>query len=83
VSLKDMWEGLEPIHHVGIGVEDDFYRPGFKLLRVEFWKYFYKTNIILRCENINKVEQEVAESEHYSTFKFGYEKWEAEEYIFS
>jgi hypothetical protein len=80
ISLKDMMEGLEPIHHIGFGIEADSNRPGKNLLRIEDWKYFYKNDTILNCDAVNRIETEVAKSKHYSTFKIGYEKWEAEEY---
>jgi hypothetical protein len=80
VSLQDMLEGLEPIHHIGIGFENDPNRVGYNLLRIENWKYFYKQTVVLSCVGVNKIDNEVIKSEHYSTFKIGYEKWEAEEY---
>lgn len=80
LSMKDMWDGLEPIHHIGYGIEDDSNRQGYKRLRVENWKHFYDTNIVLSCIGVNTVERKLIESKHYSTFKFGYEKYEAEQY---
>jgi hypothetical protein len=80
ISMKDMWEGLDPIHHIGFGIEPDTNREGFNRLRIEPWKYFYKSDIILVCDGVNKIERKTNETEHFSTFKFGYEKWEAEEY---
>ncbi|MBK7882490.1 MAG: hypothetical protein IPJ81_00610 [Chitinophagaceae bacterium] len=80
LSMQDLWEGLNPVHNIGFGLEDDIYRPGKQWLRVEPWKYFYKDEVVMECIGINKVDQNVIQSEHYSTFKFGYEKWEGEEY---
>lgn len=80
LSLKDMFAGLEPIHHVGFGVEDDTNRFGHKRLRIEHWKYFYKEDILMSCTLINNVKRKTIENEHYSTFQFGYDKWEAEQY---
>jgi hypothetical protein len=80
VSMKDMWEGLDPIHHIGFGVEEDDMHAGFKRIRVEHWKYFYSDDVLMNCDAVNQVERKCQESEIYATFKFGYEKWEAEEY---
>ncbi|WP_346236747.1 hypothetical protein ABDK00_014065 [Niabella insulamsoli] len=80
LSLKQLFEGLEPIHHIGFGIEADPNRPGYNCLRVENWKYFYSDEVVLNCSNINKIDRSVQENEHYSLFSFGYEKWEAEEY---
>lgn len=80
LSLKNMWDGLNPIHHIGCGIEDDYRRPGYRWMRVEPWRYFYQTNIIMECGGVNEITREAQENEHYSTFVFGYEKWEAEEF---
>ncbi len=80
LSMYDLWEGLNPIHNIGFGLEDDPNRPGYQWLRVEPWKYFYKQGIVMECIGINKVEKKLIQGDHYSTFKFGYEKWEGEEY---
>lgn len=80
LSLKDMWEGLNPIHNLGYGFELDPNRPGFNRLRIEHWKFFYNNEIILSCKGVFKVKTKVMEKEHYSTLQIGYQKWEAEEY---
>ncbi|MBK7885134.1 MAG: hypothetical protein IPJ81_16115 [Chitinophagaceae bacterium] len=80
LSMQDLWKGLNPIHNIGFGLENDIYRPGKQWLRVEPWKYFYNDDVIMECIGINKVETQIISGEHYSTFKFGYDKWEGEEY---
>lgn len=80
VSLQDLWQGLEPIHHIGMGIEQDANRPGCNRLRIEPWKYFYKNDVIMNCIGVDKIETKVVANEIYSTAKLGYEKWEAEEY---
>jgi hypothetical protein len=80
LSLKDLFDGLDPIHHIGYGIEADPERPGHLRLRVEDWRYFYKSDIALNCPNVDRIDRKTIENEHYSTYKFGYEKWEAEEY---
>ncbi|MDF2381327.1 hypothetical protein JMG10_07615 [Nostoc ellipsosporum NOK] len=80
VSLQDMFNGLNPIHNIGMGVEPDPARPGFNRLRVESWKHFYNTNVTLSCTDVNKITRKLNEKDVFSTFTFGYEKWEAEEY---
>ena len=80
VSLKDLFEGLNPIDNIGIGLEDDTNRVGYKRLRVEDWRYFYNQNVIMQCAGVNKIKRQVYAKEIYSIFKFGYQKWEAEEY---
>lgn len=80
VSMQDLWNGFEPIHHIGMGIESDTDRPGFNRLRIEPWKHFYSDDIIMECENVSKIDKKIVQSECYSTFKFGYQKWEAEDF---
>lgn len=80
LSLQDAFEGLNPIHNIGMGIEVDTNRAGFNRLRVEPCKYFYNDTIVLSCTNINKITRRTFEKEIFSTFQFGYAKWEAEEY---
>lgn len=80
VSLQDLFNGLNPIHNIGMGLEPDAERPGYSRLRIEPWKYFYNDTIVLTCEGINKINRKCYEKDIYSTFQFGYAKWEAEEY---
>ncbi len=80
MSLQDIFEGLNPIHNIGMGVEADPNRIGYNRLRVEPWRYFYNNTIILSCTNVAKINRRVFEKEIFSTFQFGYQKWEAEEY---
>ena len=80
VSLQDVFDGLCPIHNIGMGVEPDSNRAGYNRLRVEPWKHFYSEEILLLCTDVNKISRKTNEKEIFSTFQFGYEKWEAEEY---
>ena len=80
ISLKDMIEGLNPIHNFGMGVEPDPARPGFNRLRIESWEHFYTDEIILSCHGVNNLTSKTDSKDIYSSFKFGYSKWEAEEY---
>jgi hypothetical protein len=80
LSLQDIFEGLNPIHNIGMGVETDPNRAGYNRLRVEPWQHFYNNTIILSCTDVGKVTRKMYEKEVFSTFQFGYAKWEAEEY---
>lgn len=80
VSLKDLFDGLNPIHNIGFGLEKDPFREGYSILRVEPWKFFYSSDVLLWCDGVNNIEKSVQDQEHFSTFLVGYEKWEAEQY---
>jgi hypothetical protein len=79
-SLEDIFNGLNPIHNIGIGIEPDANREGYNRLRVEPWRFFYNNTVVLSCTGIGQITRETYEKEIFSTFKFGYNKWEAEEY---
>lgn len=74
LSMKDIFESLSAIDNIGVGVE------GEDKIRLENWKFFYSNDIIFTCRNIEKLDKVAKAEEHFSTFKNGYEKWEAEDY---
>ncbi|MEO9145101.1 MAG: hypothetical protein ABI237_06040 [Ginsengibacter sp.] len=80
VSLQDVFNGLNPIHNMGIGIEPDPNRTGFNWMRIEPWHFFYNTAVVLSCTGINQITHKTNEKEIYSTFQFGYGKWEAQQY---
>jgi hypothetical protein len=80
VSMKSLWEGLNPIHNIGLGIEPDPARPGKNRIRIEKWNHFYSNEVILYCLGVDKIEMEAVPGEIFSVFEFGYQKWEAEQY---
>lgn len=80
ISLQDIFNGLNPIHNIGMGIEPDSNRTGFNRLRVEPWKFFYNDTVVMSCTGVNQITRKTYEKDIYSTFQFGYNKWEAEEY---
>lgn len=78
VSFKETFEAMKAIHNIGMGLEDDTERIGFKRLRIEPYKYFYKDDVLFVLENPNQVKKSVKDS-FVNTIKIGYQKWEAEE----
>lgn len=80
LSLQNMFDGLKPIHNIGWGIEADRMRAGYNRMRIEPWKFFYTDDVIMTCDAIASLTKSAQEGEYYSTFEFGYNKWEAEEY---
>lgn len=80
VSMKSLWEGLNPIHNIGMGIEPDPTRAGKQRVRFEPWKYFYNDSLIMSCTDIDQISVETNEKDIFSTFSIGYSKWEAEAY---
>jgi len=80
LSIKDLWDGLNPIYNIGMGFEPDPTRGGgFNWLRVEHWTWFYENDASISCVGVDNVTRTAVSADHVSIFKFGYSKWEAEE----
>lgn len=77
VSMQDMFDALNSTDNIGIGLEDDPFRPyeNAKLIRVEPQEYFYNQSILMTCDSIRKVERNVDSSLIFSTIRLGYQKW--------
>jgi hypothetical protein len=80
ISLKDLLKNLNAIHCIGMGIEADPNRPGFDLVRVESFDYFYAPSVVMFCPAVNVLEVECNYEGFISTYKFGYNKYESEEY---
>lgn len=74
VSMEELFNNLRTIDNIGMGMMGD------GVIRIEPYKFFYKPSVIFSCENVNNITLKVQSDEIYSLFKFGYDKWEAEEY---
>lgn len=77
VSWQDIWNGINPIDNIGIGFEDDPYRDGYRVLRVESWRYFYKDDVVFSCIGVRNVKRRVRTGDYVTTFRIGYAKWES------
>lgn len=80
LSLQDVFEGLNAIHNIGIGLEADPNREGYSRLRTESWEHFYNDTVIMNCTDIAQISRDANDKEVFSTYQFGYDKWEAEEF---
>ncbi len=78
VSLKDMFEGLNPIDNIGFGLEADPDRPGFDQLRVEPVEYWYREQEVLALDLADDVVVSTLDNEAIANIKVGYQKWEVE-----
>ncbi len=80
MSFKEFFEGLNAIDNIGIGLEDDADRAGYKVIRMEPMEYFYTPSLLLTLDKVPLVDIEVLQDEHVSIFRIGYQKWETEEF---
>lgn len=81
MSFKEFFEGLNAIDNVGIGLETGVNGYGSQqVVRMEPMEYFYTSSVIHICDRVPEITKSPVLGEHYSIYKFGYSKWEAEEY---
>lgn len=71
LSVKDIFEGLNPIDNIGIGIEGS-------QVRVEAEEYFYNNTLIYTIDAAPDSDLEIIESRAKSIIKVGYKKWETE-----
>lgn len=79
VSFREMFDDINAIDNIGLSFEADNTRSGFTMARIENIKYFFNEDIILDLGEV-KCTKRVNQSEIYGIFKFGYQKYEAEEF---
>lgn len=80
LSFKDAMDGLLPIHNIGAGIEDDPNRTGFKVVRLEDYRYFWKDDVVFEALDIDKVLTEVMPEKIHGTVEIGYNRWESEQF---
>lgn len=80
VSFKHLFESLNAIHCIGLGMEEDDQRSaGFMRFRVEPTEYFYQNTLGLTCTDVKTIVIRCDEKRLYSTIEVGYKKWEPDE----
>lgn len=79
LSFKEVFEALDAIYNIGMEIVPDINRNGHNVVRIENADYFYQDEIILDLGEIG-ITKKIDTSAIYNILKFGYEKWEAEEY---
>lgn len=77
-SMKDLFEGLNPIDNIGFDITEDPDLPGNFLMNIEQVDYFYKDQEIFSIDSIPEGTDEMQEQMHYSKINVGYKKWEVE-----
>lgn len=80
ISMQDCLKSLNGILPIGYGVEDDPHRSGYKVVRIEDFKYFYKNNIVFVADEVNNIETDSSFDETFYKFVSGYKTWKASQY---
>lgn len=71
LSLKELFEGLNGIDNIGMGIEGNW-------LRIEPVEYFYRDEEILPLPLVPKATFSLDPDKAYSIIRVGYKKWETE-----
>lgn len=77
LTMKQLFDGLNPIWNIGLTIEPDPARAGFKRLRFEDWRFFYQNEVGLRFRYATKVRRKIDTNRLYNRMTVGYNKWEA------
>lgn len=75
VSFKEVFDAMKSVHNIGYHFDEVNNR-----IRMESMEYFYKDVEIFRATDIETLEIRVDAQALFNTFKFGYSKYEAEEF---
>lgn len=71
LSLKELFESLNAIDNIGMGIEGTE-------LRIEPTEYFYQDTEIIKHPYIPSASSDMQADDAYSIIKIGYKKWETE-----
>lgn len=80
LSFKELYDGLNGIHCLGMGIEDAPGYAGGKVLRIERFDYFYQTQSLFTFADPIKIEVEIEPSRIFAQIFVGYNKWETDYY---
>jgi hypothetical protein len=75
-SGNDMWEGLNPIYNIGLGVENN---GSSYVVRIEKKDYFFESTPFLTLDSIFTINYEIAYDMMYNQLEVGYNKYGATE----
>ena len=79
VSFRELYDSLNAIFCIGMGLEDDPYRPGYQRIRIEPANFFYEdTPMSYGITYPDRIKRTVKSDMFFSDLVIGYQKWEAE-----
>lgn len=73
MSLKKMYESLDAIYGIGLGIERV---GGFDVVRVEELSYFYSNTEILKLDFVPNIQMKHLEDKVYNEISIGFKRWE-------
>jgi hypothetical protein len=79
VSLKQLWEGINPILNLGLGYETTGDSPGGFTIRVEEKAHFYNETKSVSFYDIYQMSRSYDKDHIFKSVKIGYKKWQSED----
>lgn len=77
-SMKDQWDGADPIFNLGLGYEDLNQSPYERVIRVEDKAYFYDPTISVNLDNVDNIKNIYDKNFIFKSINIGYQKWSSE-----
>lgn len=78
-SMQEIFEEMTRLWNIGLTIEDDPNRTGFRRLRFENWEYFYQNDVGLILPAPMSIVKSVDLNRIFNRMTVGYNKWEAEQ----
>jgi len=79
ISLKDIWDGINPILCLGLGYETLEESPEQQVIRIEDRPYFYDNSTTsIDFDFVYDISRSYDTDKIYKSVKVGYKKWESE-----
>lgn len=75
-SFKELYEAMNALHNLGVGIEE---KDGRKVVRIEPKEYFYSDEVALGMEGVKELRYSIASEYYYNEVEVGYRKYEIEE----
>ncbi|MES2829686.1 MAG: hypothetical protein V4687_16130 [Bacteroidota bacterium] len=76
LSLKSLYQGLNPIYNLGMGLKK---LAGEYVVTMESKKTFYNDEVLFRLVNVPNIVTTLLQDYFMNEFRIGYDKWESEE----
>ena len=77
-SVKQAWDGANPIFNLGLGYEDLDQSPYERVIRIEEKSYFYNETISVNLDYVDNIKKIYDKGFIFKSIAIGYEKWSAE-----
>ena len=75
-SAEEWWQGINPIHNLGLGYEK---LAGVDIIRVERKEHFYDDGTpLVNLSNVYSIKRSYDSEHHFNQVEIGYDKWQSQ-----